>query len=251
MRRHWPWLALAGILAVAAWFVPETASLPQLGPEWTAGEVRAEVRDAWVIAQKLLGRYGPDGLDRFTDDTPGAFGSAIEAGVLTAEDAQALDRHGFGSFSFRRSPAFSRRYEFGFRYAAGRSESYSLRVDLDHRGEPVRAEGREEDTSADLAADVRAMWAVDPDGRTPPEAIPVASRVFNTPGLVGLSRGQIIERLGEPGSQRPGGRYNFPFWPAGEGDLVYRFDTGMYGWQFNVRFGWGGRCTAVERHWIH
>ncbi len=251
MRRYWQWLLLFGALAVTAWFVLKITVLPGAAPVGNDGEVRPEVRDGWAITKKLLDHYGPEGLDQFSDRHPGEFEPLVKAGVLSEEDSRAIDRSGFQSFSFRRSVSFSRRYEFTLNYVPGRYAADALALELNHRGEPVRSDTLEEDVSSDLAADVGAMWAVDGKGGSPPEAIPVASRVFNSVELVGRTRDEVVGLLGDSQTRRPGGRYNFPFWPAGDGDLVYRFDTGNYGWQFNVRFGGNGRCSAVERQWIH
>ncbi|MDB5311970.1 MAG: hypothetical protein JWO38_6172 [Gemmataceae bacterium] len=116
--------------------------------------------------------------------------------------------------------------------------------------------------SADLAADLRLMWETqplpgdagpsagpNPKGSTDP-AIHAASRVFNTVDLVGKTRDEVVAQLGDPRASSDS-VYNFPFWPAPSGSLVYRFDTGAYGWQFNVVFGLRGRVTEVQRHWIH
>ena len=81
-------------------------------------------------------------------------------------------------------------------------------------------------------------------------AINAASRVFNTVELVGKTREEVVALLGDPKASNDS-VYNFPFWPAPSGSLVYRFDTGAYGWQFNVRFGWWGTVRAVDRLWIH
>lgn len=220
MRRRWPWLVLVGTLAAGAWLLPKTVTLPGHGSRGSDGEVRQEVKDAWAIAKKLLDHYRPEGLEQFSDQKHGEFESLIQAGVLTEDDGRAVARGGFESFTFRRSAAFSRRYEFTFYYIPGRQAADALAVELNHRGEPVRGDGAEEDISSDLAADVNAMWAVDGEGRTPPEAIPVASRVFNTVQLVGLHRARIVEQIGDPRTRRPGGKYNFPFWPAERGDLI-------------------------------
>jgi hypothetical protein len=60
----------------------------------------------------------------------------------------------------------------------------------------------------------------------------------------------VGEQLGDPKSSSDS-ISNFSFWPAPTGSLVYRFDSGANGWQFNVLFGEDGRVTSVERHWIH
>ena len=119
----------------------------------------------------------------------------------------------------------------------------------------------EDGQSADLPSDLKLMWETGPmewvadpahrtDRASTDRTIHAASRVFNTVELVGKTREEVIAALGDPKAASDS-RYNFPFWPAPSGSLVYRFDTGAYGWQFNLVFGFRGRVTEVERHWIH
>jgi hypothetical protein len=110
--------------------------------------------------------------------------------------------------------------------------------------------------SADLEADLRLMWQTrplpgDPDRRaSTPRAVNAASRVFNAVDLVGLTKEAVAARLGDP---RTSGDsiHTFPFWSVEGGVVVYRFDTGSYGWQFNLRFDDDGKVRDVERLWIH
>jgi hypothetical protein len=116
--------------------------------------------------------------------------------------------------------------------------------------------------SSDVAGDIRQMWETkrlggthDPTHGPNPRsstdrAINAASRVFNTVELAGKTREEVVALLGDPKSSSDS-IYNFPFWPAPKDGLVYRFDSGAYGWQFNVVFGDNGRVREVERHWIH
>ena len=60
-----------------------------------------------------------------------------------------------------------------------------------------------------------------------------AGRVFSTASLVGMHRQKLIETLGDPATSSDS-IYNFPFYPPTPGSLVYRFDTGSGGWQFDV-----------------
>lgn len=134
---------------------------------------------------------------------------------------------------------------------------------LDRFGpEPIPLRHATDGQSADLAADLKLMWVTErlsgdagpnagptPKGSTD-SAIHAASRVFNTVELVGNTRDEVIALLGDPKKSNDS-VYNFPFWPAPRGSLVFRFDTGAYGWQFNVLFGWRGRVIEVHRHWIH
>jgi hypothetical protein len=112
--------------------------------------------------------------------------------------------------------------------------------------------------SSDLPADLKLMWetrrlggTLDPTHGPNPRcstdrAINAASRVFNTVKLVGNTRDQVVTQLGDPKSSSDS-IYNFPFYGAPPGTLVYRFDSGAYGWQFNVVFGNDGRVREVHR----
>jgi hypothetical protein len=116
--------------------------------------------------------------------------------------------------------------------------------------------------SQNLPADLKLMWETEPLSGTPDpthgpnprastdRAINAASRVFNTVELAGKRKDEVVALLGDPKTSSDS-IYNFPFWPAPRGALVYRFDCGAYGWQFNVVFGLRGRVTEVERQWIH
>ena len=116
--------------------------------------------------------------------------------------------------------------------------------------------------SDDLATDVKLMWRTKalegdagPNAGTNPkastdDAIKAASKVFNTVNLDGKTREEVVALLGDPKTSNDS-IYNFPFWPAPRGSMVYRFDCGSYGWQFNVIFGLRGCVTEVRRHWIH
>jgi hypothetical protein len=116
--------------------------------------------------------------------------------------------------------------------------------------------------SRDLPRDIKQMWETPPlSGDAGPQAGPhprgstdrainAASRVFNTAPLVGLTREQVVALLGDPRKSNDS-LYNFPFWPAPAGAMVYRFDCGAYGWQFNLPIGIDGKVSAVDRRWIH
>src|SRR5262249_542618 len=117
--------------------------------------------------------------------------------------------------------------------------------------------------STDLTADVRLMWETRPLRGTPDpthgpnprgstdRAINAPSPVFKGVGLVGKTRDEVVALLGDPKTSSDS-IYNFPFWPPPAGaSLVYRFDSGAYGWQFNVLLGGDGRVREVQRHWIH
>jgi len=116
--------------------------------------------------------------------------------------------------------------------------------------------------STDVPRDLKLMWETQPLQGTPDpthgpnphastdKAIEAASRVFNTVKLVGKSREEVVALLGDPKSSN-NSVYNFPFWPIRRGALVYRFDCGSYGWQFNVLFDGSGKAKEVQRAWIH
>jgi hypothetical protein len=116
--------------------------------------------------------------------------------------------------------------------------------------------------STDLQGDRELMWETSRLGGTPDpshgpnprsstdRAINAASRVFNSVELTGKSREEVIGILGDPKTSNDS-IYNFPFWPPPKGALIYRFDTGAYGWQFNVVFDGDGQVREVQRRWIH
>jgi hypothetical protein len=125
--------------------------------------------------------------------------------------------------------------------------------------------------SDNLDADRNRMWhtvplvsdphpsprTVPPAGERPPpsfevspvSAINAASRVFATIQLAGMTAQNAAIALGA--RPRPKYGYDFPFWPADKGIVVYRFDCGSFGWQFNVSFDAEGHVAKVERLWIH
>src|SRR5262249_39348963 len=114
--------------------------------------------------------------------------------------------------------------------------------------------------SADLKVDRKLMWETQPLlGNAGPSAGPdphsstdraieAASRVFNTVELVGKTRDEVIALLGHPKSSN-NSVYNFPFWPAPKRSMVYRFDCGNHGWQFNVVLDYEGKVKEVQRAW--
>jgi len=100
-------------------------------------QVRQEVKDAWVIAKKLIDHFGAEGLDQFTEKNPGEFNALIQNGVLTEEEGGLITRNGFASFAFSRSPQFSRRYTFTFDYVPGSHVADGLTFDMTLAGEPI------------------------------------------------------------------------------------------------------------------
>jgi hypothetical protein len=127
--------------------------------------------------------------------------------------------------------------------------------------EPHPGQVSDRQQSVDMPGDLRLMWETRGLGGTPDpthgpnprsstdRAINAASRVFKTVELVGKTRDEVVTLLGGLRSSNDS-IYNFPFWPAPRGALVYRFDSGAYGWQFNVVLGEDGRVREVQRHWI-
>jgi hypothetical protein len=136
------------------------------------------------------------------------------------------------------------------------------RVAVVHWIEPHPGQVGDGEKTADLPSDLKLIWETQRLGGTPDpshgtnprsstdRAINAASRVFNTVELGGKTRDEVVSLLGDPKSSSDS-IYNFPFWPAPKGSLVYRFDSGAYGWQFNVVLGDDGRVQEVQRHWIH
>ncbi len=109
--------------------------------------------------------------------------------------------------------------------------------------------------STDLKHDIKAMWATkrlkDSNAFASTDAaIAAADRVFNTLSLVGKTRDEVIALLGDPRHSN-NSQYNFPFWPVPKNAMVYRFDCGHYGWQFNVRLDSRAKVKKVEREKIH
>jgi hypothetical protein len=117
-------------------------------------------------------------------------------------------------------------------------------------GESTDPIDRVSQKSKNLAADRRLMWKTAPlSGYGPAstdEATEAALRVFNTVELVGKTRDEIIASLGDPKTSSRS-VYNFPFYPAPRGTMVYRFDTGSGGWQFNLLFNRHGKVRKIEK----
>jgi len=133
-----------------------------------------------------------------------------------------------------------------------------------HWGEAARwadAQDRgfdEHAASTDLQADIALMWQTAPM-RTQPEseastldAILAASRVFNTVTLTGKTGAEVKALLGSPLHSSESIYRASPFWPLEARGMVYRFDCGTCGWQFDVHCEGDDRpVTDVVRRWIH
>lgn len=104
--------------------------------------------------------------------------------------------------------------------------------------------------SNSIRADIRRMWETVPMEGEPAKkassdrATQAAYRVFSSIQFVGMTRQQVIQLVGDP--QRSNDSiYNFPYYPTAKDKLVYRFDTGFGGWQFNFSFDRHNRVSKV------
>jgi hypothetical protein len=116
-------------------------------------------------------------------------------------------------------------------------------------GEPHPATVDPSKQSSNLDRDLALMWETkrrDTDQVSTYRAINAASRVFNSVTLEGKSVDEVVSILGDPRSSSKS-VYNFPFYPPPEDCLVYRFDDGAGGWQFNVIFNSDRIVTGIER----
>ena len=145
----------------------------------------------------------------------------------------------------------------GFAFAAALVIGYfvSLRYEpptkKDLRFDEEQSRGRSK--SEDLVRDIKLMWKTVPHEQfpvSPVSAINAASRVFETVELVGKTTNEVFATIGHNKTSNDSG-YNFPFWPTEKYTLIYRFDCGYFGWQFNLKLDASGRVTEVERKWIH
>ena len=116
-----------------------------------------------------------------------------------------------------------------------------------------------------LARDKALMWNLIPietqhdDGTSdflvsPISAINAAARVFESVAdeLQGKSEEEVLGIIGYKESFNQGS-YRFPFHPLsfGQKALVFRFDCGNVGWQFNLHLDEDNRVDRVERLFIH
>lgn len=130
--------------------------------------------------------------------------------------------------------------------------------------EPRPGEYPQGKRSINLAADLKRMWETEPmRGTTDPShgpnprastdrAINAAYRVFNTVELVGKTRDEVVELLGDPvASSDSCYRSPYAFWPPPPDAMVYCFTNGAYGRQFDITFDGQGRVDDVKMNWIH
>lgn len=111
-----------------------------------------------------------------------------------------------------------------------------------------------EQKSSDLKADIERMWSAIIKTKEgdfySAESILAAIRVFNTVKLKNKTKEEVFEILGNPKINNKT-FYRAPFLDLPPNDLYYRFDTGMWGMQFNILFNENGRVNGVEKKWIH
>lgn len=106
-------------------------------------------------------------------------------------------------------------------------------------------------TSSNLSRDIKRMWETErlwnsSLGGSSNRAILAASRVFNSVSLLGLTRNDVLTKLGDPATASDSCYANCTA-PAPPGSLVYRFDNGAWGWQFTVIFDDNSRVSRVDR----
>ncbi len=119
--------------------------------------------------------------------------------------------------------------------------------------------------STDLDTDKAKMWklvemqTVDDTGDvtyfvSPVSAINAAARVMEAEkkNLIGLKTEEVLLLLKHDPNHRKGS-YNFPFWPLNENEkaIVFRFDCGRFGWQFDLLMDENDNVVEVRRQWIH
>jgi hypothetical protein len=117
--------------------------------------------------------------------------------------------------------------------------------------------------SLDLETDKRIMWETEitthsaaPHAKksiwSTDRAINAASRVFNRRDrLLGLTRRDVILFLEEYRVESSDAS-DTPFFPRSDDDVItYRFDSGRYGWQFDLHFDQFNRLHLINRRWIH
>ena len=177
--------------------------------------------------------------------------------VLSAAEAGQLRRAGITDYAlYWEDYWWGHTYWFYFFYRNGNSFSFDVHTDPKPGGaaEDTASDQPPGTKSANLTRDIKAMWATtrlhDEAFASTGTAIAAADRVFNTVSLVGKTREEVVALLGDPHTSN-NSQYNFPFWPAPKGAMVYRFDCGAYGWQFNILFDRHAKVKSVERKWIH
>jgi hypothetical protein len=98
--------------------------------------------------------------------------------------------------------------------------------------------------STDLQQDRALMWETK-DGWSTVAGIHAAHRVFGTIDLLGKTKSQVFDLVGDP-SILGSPIHMTPWSEVKRGDLFYRFDNGAWGMQFTIRFDWRGKVKRVE-----
>ncbi|MBD3675884.1 MAG: hypothetical protein HUJ26_20440 [Planctomycetaceae bacterium] len=106
-------------------------------------------------------------------------------------------------------------------------------------------------TSCSKTEDRELMWETRKysDGKiaSTHEAQEAAERYFKRTDLIGRNKEEVFELVGHPQKSNDS-VYNFPFYPPEEENvIVYRFDTGNYGWQFNIILDDNDTVTKVVK----
>ena len=119
---------------------------------------------------------------------------------------------------------------------------------------PVSSRTCQKTDEAKLVEDIKLMWQTSKGplrsgGSSTPEAVKAAKRVFEKVDLIGMTRSEVVGKLGDP--QKADGYYfKHSVHEVEAGTLFYRFDTGIYGWQFDILFDNQGKVRGVKRRMI-
>ena len=79
------------------------------------------------------------------------------------------------------------------------------------------------------------------------EAVGAATRVFERVDLVGMTKDEVLELLGDPATISG---YGIPAEPGPDEPLIYRFDCGFGGVQYTLPFE-DGKVVSVEEFGIY
>ena len=75
------------------------------------------------------------------------------------------------------------------------------------------------------------------------EAIQAAQRIFENVNFIGMTKDEVLEILGDPGTISD---YGEPARPELDDPLIYHFDSGYHGLKYTLEFE-GGRAVSVAR----
>jgi len=108
--------------------------------------------------------------------------------------------------------------------------------------------------SSNLLRDIRNMWRVkhkNKVGYCSVSSINSAVRVFNTikDKAIGISIDSFDLLIHK--TKRTDYPYTAPFFPIKAQTITYRFDTGQFGYQFDVTIDSTRRINGIQRKWIH